>query len=141
MFSNWREKRLLVDGAGYGLLIAAALTGWLPGPGGIPLALGGLSLLSIHNKWARDLRQYVLKHGGKITKVLFPNHPFAQWAYDIVATLLFALSVFLAWRHAAVWQVTVAGSAFFIAAFVALMNRDRLQRLKERRSQRRKKRL
>ncbi len=131
MLKNWREKRILVDTAGYGLLIAAALTGWLPGPGGVPLALAGLSLLSIHNKWAMDLREYVLKHGGEILKVIFPKNPVAQWAYDIVAATLLVVAGFLAWRHAAVWQVTVAASAFFLAVFVALMNRDRIASLKK----------
>ena len=130
---SWRDNRVLVDTAGYLLLVAAALTGWLPGPGGIPIAVAGLGLLSIHNKWAKDLREWVLENGGKILPILFPKHPVAQWTYDFVATGLFALSVYLGWRHAAIWQVSLAASAFFLAGFVALMNRDRLQRLKNRR--------
>jgi len=49
-------KRVLVDTAGYLLIVASALTGWLPGPGGLPLLIGGLGLISINNKWAMDLR-------------------------------------------------------------------------------------
>lgn len=128
-----RERRIVVDTAGYSLLLAAALTGWLPGPGGIPLALLGLSLLSIHNKWAQDLREYVLKHGGKVTQILFPKHPIAQWGYDLAALGLFCLSAWLAMRHAAAWQVAVASSAFFGATFISLLNRDRLERFRNRR--------
>ena len=130
-----QTKRVLTDIAGYGLLIAAVITGWLPGPGGIPLALLGLSLLSIHNKWAQDLREYVLKHGGKVTQILFPKHPVAQWAYDLVALGLFCVSAWLAIRHAAAWQVAVASSAFFAATFISLLNRDRLERFRNRRNQ------
>jgi hypothetical protein len=123
-------KRIGIDAAGYLLIITAGLTGWLPGPGGIPLFVAGLGLLSINNKWAKDLREYVLKHGGKIIQIIFPKHPIAQWTYDIVVIALFTISAYLGWKHAAIWQVSVAASAFFIAVFIALMNRDRLARLR-----------
>lgn len=124
-------KRIATDAAGYLLIIASALTGWLPGPGGIPLLIAGLGLLSINNKWAKDLREYVLTHGGKIMQVIFPKHPVAQWAYDIVAIALYAVAAYLGWKHAAIWQISLAASAFFLATFVALMNRDRLARLRK----------
>ncbi len=126
-------KRIGIDAAGYLLIIAAGLTGWLPGPGGIPLFVAGLGLLSINNKWAKDLREYTLKHGGKIIQFIFPKHPIAQWAYDIVAVTLFAVSVVLAWHHAAIWQVSMAASAFFLAVFIALMNRERLTNIRNKR--------
>ncbi len=130
---KWRENRFLVDSAGYLLLLGSALTGWLPGPGGLPLFIGGLGLLSIHNKWAQDLRDYVLNNGGKVVKMIFPKHPIAQWTYDLVAVALYVVAAFLAWRHAVWWQVSLAVSAFFLATFVALMNRDRLDSFKKRR--------
>ena len=133
MSMKWRENRFLVDSAGYLLLLASALTGWLPGPGGLPLFIGGLGLLSIHNKWAQDLRDYVLNNGGKVVKMIFPKHPIAQWTYDLVAVALYVVAAFLAWRHAVWWQVSLAVSAFFLATFVALMNRDRLDSFKKRR--------
>ncbi|QQS18658.1 hypothetical protein IPL68_01015 [Candidatus Saccharibacteria bacterium] len=131
---NWRQNRLLVDTAGYLLVIASALTGWLPGPGGIPLLVAGLGLLSIHNKWAQDLRDYVLNNGGKFVQKLFPKHLVAQWAYDIVAIALYSVAAYLAWSHAVWWQVSIAVSLFFTATFIALMNRERLESLKKRRS-------
>lgn len=127
-------KRILTDTAGYLLVVGAALTGWLPGPGGIPLLIAGLGLLSINNEWAKKIREYLLANGGKFVQVIFPKNPIAQWTYDIVAIALFALATFLAWRHAALWQVSVAVSAFFAAVTIALMNRDRLAQLKKKRS-------
>lgn len=123
-------KRIVLDTAGYLLLLAALLTGWLPGPGGIPLALAGLGLLSINNKWAKDLREYLLKHGGKVMQLIFPKHPIAQWAYDVVVIVLYAIAAYLGWQHAAVWQLSVAVTAFFTATFIALMNRERLSTLR-----------
>jgi hypothetical protein len=123
-------KRIGTDTAGYLLIIASVLTGWLPGPGGIPIFIAGLGLLSINNKWAKDLREYVLQHGGKIVQIIFPRHPIAQWAYDIIAIALFAVSAYLGWQHAAIWQVSVAASAFFVATFISLMNRERLANIR-----------
>lgn len=37
------------------LVIAAPLTGWLPGPGGIPLFIAGLVVLSSEFEWAQRL--------------------------------------------------------------------------------------
>lgn len=124
-------KRIVTDAAGYALLILAIASGWLPGPGGIPLALAGLGLLSIHNKWAQDLRDYILKHGGKFVQVLFPQNRFVQALYDLVVALLLALVAVLAWRHAALWQTSLAVALFFISLLIAGLNRDRASRLKQ----------
>lgn len=126
-------KRIGIDAAGYLLIVAAGLTGWLPGPGGIPLLIAGLGILSINNKWAKDLREYLLMHGGKIIQLVFPKNPIAQWAYDIIAFALFAAAAYFGWQHAAIWQVSVTAGAFFIAIFIALMNRERLTTIRRKR--------
>lgn len=131
-FFRKHTKRILTDAAGYLLLVAAIATGWLPGPGGIPLALAGLGLLSINNEWARRIRQYLLDHGGKIVQILFPPNVFVQWLYDIVVVLLLALVTVLEWRRAALWQISLGIALFFIAVAIALLNRDRYNRLKKR---------
>lgn len=118
-------KRFLTDAGGYFLLLAALLTGWLPGPGGIPLALAGLGLLSINNKWAHDLREYALKHGGRLVEIFFPRNSAIEWAYDVLTVLLLALSSVLIWQHGAIWQISLAVAGYFAALFIALMNRDR----------------
>jgi hypothetical protein len=126
-------KRIATDAAGYLLLIAALLTGWLPGPGGIPLALAGLALLSINNEWAHRIRQYLLDNGGKLAKVLFPDNAYVQWFYDIIVVLLLVIVTLLAYQHAAAWQIALAGGLFFGAVTIALLNRDRLGRLQNHR--------
>ncbi|MEO6761115.1 MAG: PGPGW domain-containing protein [Candidatus Saccharimonadales bacterium] len=123
-------KRIATDAAGYFLVLAAIATGWLPGPGGIPLALAGLGLLSINNPWARRIRDYILRNGGKVIQFLFPRNKYIEWLYDFIVILLLALTAALAWTHSAIWQISIAVGAFFIALFIALMNRDRLVKLR-----------
>jgi hypothetical protein len=123
-------KRIGIDVAGYLLLLAAAATGWLPGPGGIPLALAGLGLLSINNKWANDLREYLLQNGGKVVEILFPRKAWVEWLYDFVVVILFIVCIILEIDHAAVWEISLGVFAFFAAGFIALMNRGRIQHVR-----------
>ena len=123
-------KRILTDAAGYCLILGGILFGWVPGPGGIPLILAGLGLLSINNAWAARLRTYLLERGGKLVELLFPPHPWVQLLYDVLVIVLLALVSVLLYRHAAVWQVSVAVALFLLSALIALMNRDRYTRLK-----------
>ncbi len=128
-FLKRNTRRFVIDTAGYLLIVAAIATGWLPGPGGIPLLIAGLGLLSINNAWAKRLRMFVVKHGGKAVRILFPRWPWAEWAYDILAFLLLLLTLVLELHHANVWEMGLGVTAFFIALFIGLTNRERLQRL------------
>lgn len=53
-----RKPLVLVTGMLF--MVAAALTGWLPGPGGIPLFLVGIAILATEFVWAEKIRDYVL---------------------------------------------------------------------------------
>jgi hypothetical protein len=132
-FLKRNAKRIAVDAAGYFLILAGIATGWIPGPGGIPLIVAGLGLLSINNAWAKRLRVFVIENGGKALDILFPKNSWVEWAYDLLVLLLFALTVVLEVRHASIWQISLGVSAFFIALLIALTNRDRLKRLRGKR--------
>jgi uncharacterized protein (TIGR02611 family) len=47
--------RIVIGVVGGLLIIAAPLTGWLPGPGGIPLFIAGLAVLASEFEWAQRL--------------------------------------------------------------------------------------
>ncbi|GAA2183909.1 hypothetical protein GCM10009785_29580 [Brooklawnia cerclae] len=54
--------RIAVGVIGAVLIIAAPLTGWLPGPGGIPLFLAGMAVLASEFMWAKRLRRLLLRY-------------------------------------------------------------------------------
>ncbi len=54
--------RVVVAIVGFGLIIAALLTGWLPGPGGVPLFLSGLAVLSSEFFWAKSLNRWLMRY-------------------------------------------------------------------------------
>jgi hypothetical protein len=126
-------KRIAIDLAGYLLILVGIIISPVPGPGGIPVMIAGLGLLSINNKWAARLRDTILDNGGKLVKIAFPPNPLVQWLYDLLVVLLLAIVTILALKHAAIWEMSVAIGLFFFSIFVAAMNRDRYVALKRKR--------
>ena len=75
---EWRRKiradprKALIYRIGVGivgglLLILAPLTGWLPGPGGIPLFIAGLAVLASEFEWAQRLLLWVKERVRRLT--------------------------------------------------------------------------
>lgn len=125
--ANLSPKRILTDIAGVSCLIAAPLLGWLPGPGGIPLFLTGLGLLSINNQWAKRLLHYVRKQSESLTDIFFPNNNLIQWAWDILVILMIAAGTYLnVYVDSNFWS---AASIVLFASSTTLflLNRRRLQ--------------
>lgn len=61
-------------------IIAAGLTGWLPGPGGVPLFLIGIAILATEFEKAERIRDWILKY----------VHGFGKWyrKHRIIGTIL-----------------------------------------------------
>ena len=87
-----RVYRCIVAAVGLLLILLGLATGWLPGPGGIPLILGGLAVWASEFHWARRLLAHARVH----------VHVFSRWA-----------------RRRPVWQ-RWAGSAAGVLAVAAL---------------------
>lgn len=125
-------KSIAVDVLGVLLIIAAALTGWLPGPGGIPLLIIGLSLLATNHEWAERWLNKV-KHGGdQIGNKLFNGSPITTWAIDIAAVLLIAGAVLIVNHFTANVARSAAISLAALSLVLLLGNRNRLTALKKR---------
>ncbi|MGL4173469.1 MAG: PGPGW domain-containing protein [Actinomycetota bacterium] len=89
-----RIYRFGVGFVGVFLILLAGATGWLPGPGGIPLALVGLAVLASEFDWAARLLDRVkswLKRGAGWTA----RQPrWVRWLLVIGMVLLIALAVY-----------------------------------------------
>lgn len=124
-----RTKAIIVDILGFTLILAAIPLGWLPGPGGIPLVILGLSLLATNHEWAERLLERVKKHAGKAAEKLTGSSPAAKWGIDILSIVFIAAAVYLLSAFTKN-LTTTAGISFTAAGIVLLLtNQNRYARI------------
>jgi len=75
-------------------VLAAGLTGWLPGPGGIPLFLIGVAILSTEYEWARRFKDLTLSIVATVGKWL-RAHPKIMALSIICTGLSLGFSIYL----------------------------------------------
>lgn len=124
-------KIILLDTLGVLLMIVAVLTGFLPGPGGIPLFILGLSLLAVHHKWAERYIDLLKKYADKLGAVIFIKNPIVQWTYDVLAPLAVLAGILLLLRHSAVWMISLGIFMMFIGVTFLLGNRGRWHQIRQ----------
>lgn len=124
-----RIKKILVDIAGFGLIIAAPFFGWLPGPGGIPMAIAGLAMLATNHEWAENLlRDFDDKRQELTTKYLVGNRRVA-WIIDSLSVVFIGCGVVVSSNADVLWQrgLGIGGISFGIILLIS--NQQRLDRL------------
>jgi hypothetical protein len=125
-------KRFGTDIAGYVCLILVLPVGSLPGPGGIPLLIAGLSLLSIHNAWAQKLLDYVKERSDSLRGIFFPKNKTIELLWDVGAGLLFVSAFVVSIFSDVVLLKIMATAAGAIATTTFLFNRQRLEAIHKR---------
>ncbi len=123
LFKFWQV--IALDLLGIIFMLAALATGWLPGPGGIPLFLIGLSLLAINHDWAKRYIDLTKKYASRVGDLVFVNNPKVQLLYDIASPLVLGIGIALVWGHTALWQLSLGIFLFFIGLTFGLGNRQR----------------
>ncbi len=118
-------KIIVFDTLAVFCFIGVILFGWLPGPGGIPLFLLGLSLLAVNHDWAERWLNTAKHKGVSFRKWLFPNKAWVKNTYDVAAVaLICAAGAVLVTSQ----NRFIEGAAVVIitsSLFVFLINRDR----------------
>jgi hypothetical protein len=91
--SNIRKPIVFIVGMLF--VIASVLTGWLPGPGGIPLFLIGIAILATEFAWALRLRDRVMTWIRQAGKQYNQHKIVGTLALIICAGIVIGLSVML----------------------------------------------
>jgi hypothetical protein len=125
-----RAKRIGIDALGYGAIVAAALTGWLPGPGGIPLLILGLSLLATNHKWAERLLAWVKSGSGKLADQIFNGHPLLKLSVDVCGIVFVAAAAYLLTHFTRSIARSAAVSLIIVSVILLLGNRQRFAKIK-----------
>jgi hypothetical protein len=125
-------KIIVLDVLGVALMVLAILTGWLPGPGGIPLFIIGLSLLAVNHEWAERYIELLKKYADRFGDMIFIERPRVKLAYDVLAILASLAGVLLLLKRTALWMLPLGTFLFFIGIVVFLRNRHRYRELKKR---------
>lgn len=74
-------------------VIASLLTGWLPGPGGLPLFLIGIAILSTEFAWAKRLRDRVVNWLQRIVAYYRQHRLLGTALLAILAAAVIGLSI------------------------------------------------
>lgn len=122
-------RKIAIDTIGILLIIAALLFGWLPGPGGTPLLLGGLGLLATNHEWARKLLHTLKEKGVQIMDMVFRDHPLIAAAFDILAVTLLVLAGLFFGQATGNIMRGLATALLFLAFGLFLGNRKRIYSL------------
>lgn len=122
-----RVRVIVIDVLGFACIIGSVLLGWLPGPGGIPLLIIGLSLLANNHEWAERLLARVKSEGLHWFDKIFDGGPKTRWIVDILTVALITVSVLII--HGATHNTfkTIAVSLIIASTFAFLSNRKRYQ--------------
>ncbi len=121
-----RSKIIILDTLGVLLMLAGLAFGWIPGPGGLPLFLAGLGLLSINHEWARRWFAQLKKRGFKVKDKIFVDHSFVKAAYDLIAVILVLNGIYLLATSSRTLYLSIGMFALFAGVGLFLGNRQRL---------------
>jgi hypothetical protein len=124
-----RVRFIIIDVLGFACIIGSVLLGWLPGPGGIPLLIIGLSLLANNHEWAERLLKKVKVEGLRIFEKIFDGSKKTKWIVDIISIVVITGAVLLV-MSATRSVLKTAGISLLIAAiFMFLSNRRRYHKV------------
>lgn len=122
-------RMILFDTLGVLLIIASPFTGVLPGPGGIPVFLIGLSLIAVHHEWAQRYIDMVKSYADRLGDVIF--QPRFYLLFDILSPPMVVAGIFVLTRpDAPGWMMPIGVATISLALIVFFGNRQRWQRLK-----------
>lgn len=79
-------KIIIFDTLAIIFMIVALLTGWLPGPGGIPLFIVGLTLFAVNHEWAEKYVNLLREYADKLGDLIF--RPRLRLFFDLLAPTL-----------------------------------------------------
>jgi hypothetical protein len=122
-------QRIIIDIAGFGLIIVSPVLSPIPGPGGIPIFLAGVGLLALNHEWAENLLKDFENKRREFTDKYLMASKRVSWSIDVIALLVISFGAFLsATQHKFIFKA--AGFALISLSLVVIIsNQKRLERI------------
>ena len=125
-------QRIAIDVAGFGLMIISPFLGWLPGPGGIPLFLAGLGLVSLNHEWAENILKDFERKRIELTDKYLMASPRISLTIDVLCTGLLCVGAFIAFTQDSL-AIRASGIGLISGMLLILAsNQKRYERFKKR---------
>lgn len=118
-------KRIIYDIVGLVLIILSPFLGALPGPGGLIVLFAGLSILAVHNDWAKNLLAWARKNVTNMLDIVFADNKKIQLLNDGIGVILLCIAVALYVCIPSPLRYGFAIAALAAAIFWLLRNRNR----------------
>ncbi len=125
-------KRIIYDIVGLVLIILSPFLGAIPGPGGIIVFFAGLSILAVHNDWAKNVLVWARKNATNMLDLIFVDNKKIQLLNDVIGILLLLIggAIFAYVAPPLRYGLFIAPVA--AGAFWLMRNRNRYRRILKR---------
>lgn len=110
-------------------MLLAIATGWLPGPGGIPLFIIGLSLLAVNHEWAERYIDLLKEYADKVSDLIFI--PKLRVFFDVLAPTLLIIGIIFLEYQSAIWMISFGVFCVGMSMVTFFGNRNRWARFKK----------
>lgn len=121
-------KKIAIDVAGVGLIIASPFLGLFPGPGGVPIFFAGLGLLASNHTWARNILKDLEKHREGLAKRVFANKK-VSLAADIIGTFILCGALYVLFTTDSFLYRGFSIGTISTTLLVLLSNQSRIERI------------
>lgn len=122
-------KKIAIDIAGFGLMIIAPLIGWLPGPGGIPLFLVGLGLVSLNHEWAEKILEDFEHYRVEFTDKILMANPKISLSIDFFFAAVLAAGSYIAFTQESIVLRGMGLGFISVSLLILLSNQKRFERI------------
>jgi hypothetical protein len=122
-------KRIGIDIGGFGLILLGLLTGWLPGPGGIPLVLAGLALLSLNYEWAEKILKDFDRKRIEYSEKYLNADPVTSRFIDVFCIIIIFVGGWIISSQDSVAFRASGGALLLLGIITILSNQKRFQRI------------
>jgi len=119
-------KVILTDIGGVTLLLLVPIIGPLPGPGGIPLLLAGLGLLSVNHERPQKWLHYARLHSKSLRDIVFPDQKWVKIGWDVFAVFLLIGGTWLNFLAENWFWKGMSIAVMASSTTVFMLNRDRI---------------